>query len=611
MHHSPPTTRHSRHRVALVTGAACLIAGCGSGEPPVDDHKPEYTDTSYTDIDSVATPVTLRFTDITAAAGIDFVHQNGAFGEKWMPETMGSGGGFLDYDRDGWPDLFLVNGSAWPGHDAGAGGTPSTPRLYRNLGNGQFADVTAGANLDFTVYGMGVTFADYDGDGDPDIYLTAVGDNKLLRNDNGRFTDVTARAGVTGNGTEPGSAPAWSTGSVWLDVDRDGWLDLFVCNYVKWTPETDLFTTLDGTTKSYATPQQYEGESCRLYRNRDGGRFDDVSAEAGVLNPAGKSLGVAVADFNEDGWPDIVVANDTYQNFLYLNDGDGTFTDVALQAGIALDEFGRARAGMGIDVADVSSEGRLSIAIGNFSREPLSLYTQIGSALFQDLAGRARLTRPSLLTLTFGVHFTDLDLDGHLDLLVGNGHIEPDISDVQQDIAFAQPPQLFRNNGRGRFVEIGEQIGGGFAEPIVARGVATADIDRDGDLDVLLTVNGGAPKLLRNDLSPDEARWIGVRLVGTHPNLDAVGAVVTVYAGDLRQRRMVRTGSSYLSQSDNGTLLFGLGHAAGIDSITVRWPASDRVTSLGAAQAGRRYVIEERAPRLAPEADPSERDGTR
>ncbi len=581
----PPRSK----RLLLWAVIACCLSSCSKQKPAAESAPPAYVKPSYVIPDSFSAAATIHFTDITSAAGIHFTHENGAFGKKWMPETIGSGGGFLDYDNDGRPDIFLVNGSFWQGHEKG-NKLPNS-RLYRNLGNGRFQDVTSAAGLDFTIYGMGCAFGDYDSDGDPDIYLTAVGNNKLLRNDGGKFADVTAEAGVTGNSQRAGDPPAWSTSAAWVDVDRDGRLDLFVCNYVKWTPETDLFTTLDGKTKSYATPEQYQGETCRLYRNLDGRRFKDITEAAGVLNPDGKALGVAVADFNDDGWPDLAVSNDTQPNFLYLNKGDGTFTNVALQAGIAYDEAGRARAGMGIDVADVTNKGPLSIAIGNFSREPLSLYTQISHELFQDLAGAARLTKPTVLMLTFGLLFADFDLDGYADLVVANGHIEPEINAVQQDIAFAQQPQLFRNNGRRQFVDISDQAGEAFAKPIVGRGVAAADIDDDGDSDLLITVNGGSPKLLRNECK--DANWIKIRLLGNSPNLDAVGATVTVWAGDLVQRKMVRTGSSYLSQSQANPIVFGLGAHSQADSFAIRWPTSSKASKLGAAHAGKTYTIKE------------------
>jgi hypothetical protein len=574
-----------------ITVAVCSLVACIATDNDLERQEPAYTTPGYAAVGDSVSDTPLRFTDVTRSAGITFVHETGAFGSKWMPETMGSGGGFLDYNIDGLPDLFLVNGSEWPGHASGR--PPATPRLYRNLGNGKFDDVTAEARLDFSIYGMGVAFADYDADGDPDIYVTAVGDNKLLRNDNGVFVDVTLDAAVTGNDEIGPERPSWSTAAAWVDVDRDGRVDLFVCSYVRWTPETDLYTTLDGKNKSYATPQQYQGDTCRLYQNLDGRRFSDVTAKAGILNSDGKSLGIAVTDVNDDGWSDLVVANDTERNFLYLNNGDGTFTDIGLRAGLGFDEFGRARAGMGVDVADITSNGKLSVVIGNFSREPLSLFRQIGIELFQDFAGNARLTRESLLMLTFGVVFADLDLDGYLDLVTGNGHIEPEINGVQQDVTFAQPPQIFLNNGRGQFSEVGDQVNGGFAEPIVGRGIAYADIDLDGDLDLLITVNGSSPKLLRNEL-PDSARsWVGIAVRGRVPNREAIGAVVTLYSGGLVQQRMVRTGSSYLSQSDNGTQLFGLGSLDLVDSVVVRWPSSGKTTTFGPITAGRRYLVRE------------------
>jgi len=585
-------------KVFLLFGLTFCLSSCSREKPAAETAPPAYAKPSYVIPETTAVQSAIQFTDITAAAGIAFTHETGAFGKKWMPETMGSGGGFFDYDNDERPDIFLVNSSYWRGHEKNKQ-TPA-PRLYRNLGNGRFKDVTSEARLGFSIYGMGCSFGDYDSDGDPDIYLTAVGTNKLLRNDGGRFTDVTNDAGVTGNSSRASDPPAWSTSAAWVDVDRDGRLDLFVSNYVRWTPETDLFTTLDGKNKSYATPEQYQGETCRLYRNVDGKRFKDVTETAGVLNPEGKSLGVSIADFNDDGWPDIVVANDTQPNFLYMNDGDGTFTNVALQAGVAYDEAGRARAGMGIDVADLNNNGKLAIVIGNFAREPVSLYTQINHELFQDLAGSARLAKPTLLMLTFGLLFADFDLDGYVDLVAANGHIEPEINTVQQDITFAQRPQLFRNDGRGQFVEISAQAGEVFSQPIVGRGVAAADIDNDGDQDVLITVNGGSPKLLRNDPADTTAHWIKIRLQGNAPNLNAVGAMVTVWAGDLAQKKMVRTASSYLSQSETNPLIFGLGAHPQADSIAIRWPTSGKMIKLGTATSNQVYFIKENAPSLKP-----------
>ncbi|MCY4398285.1 MAG: CRTAC1 family protein [Gemmatimonadetes bacterium] len=581
--------RPCRRSLAPLLSSMLMLAcaACAREEPPAES-APTYSEPSYATSPGGTVATRVRFTEIAAEAGIDFEHATGAFGEKWMPETLGSGAAFLDYDGDGSPDLLLVNSDWWPRHE-GSGERP-TQRLYRNLGDGRFEDRTAAAGLALSFYGMGAAVADYDGDGDPDIYLTAVGPNRLLRNDGGTFTDVTAITGVDGD--LPEGPPAWSTGAAWVDVDLDGWLDLYVCNYVRWTPETDLFTTLDGMTKSYATPQHYEGESCRLYRNAgSGGRFADISEAAGVLNPNGKSLGVAVTDFNSDGWPDLVVANDTQRNFLYRNEGDGTFVDIAVRAGVAFDEAGRARAGMGIDVADLDGEGKWSIVIGNFAHEPLALFTRIGDDLFQDRAGAAGLSRPTLIPLTFGVAFADFDLDGALDIVAANGHIEPAINAVRGEQTFPQRPQLFLGDGSGGFIDASDLVGAGFREALVGRGVATADIDGDGDLDLLVTENGGTPRLFRNELPV--ATGIGIRLAGAAPNRDALGALVTVYADGRAQRRFVATGSSYLSQSALAPLLFGLGDASVADSLMVRWPRGGRITHMGPVVAGAIVTVQE------------------
>lgn len=590
---------NARHAAPL---SICLLAAataCGPDESE-DAEAPSYTRTrpSFTAREGSDATTSIRFTDVTAAAGIDFVHATGAFGEKWMPETMGSGVVVLDYDGDRWPDLFFVNSTGWEGRAEDRG---ARSMLLRNLGDGTFRDVTGEAGLDRPIYGMGAAAADYDADGDTDLYVTAVGDNRLYRNDGGRFTDVTVETGTAGNA--PGAAdPAWSTAVAWFDADGDGWLDLLVCNYVDWTPETDLFFTRDGVNKSYATPEEYNGESCRLLRNEpapggsdtglpSGRRFRDATAESGFDNPEGKSLGIVIDDFTGNGLPDVAIANDTYQNFLYRNEGDGTFVDVALDAGVAFDEFGRARAGMGVDVGDILNRGQLSIAIGNFSNEPVSLFTQIQEGLFQDLAGSARLTRSTLLPLTFGLRFADFDLDRYVDLVLGNGHIEPEIEAIQGDVTFAQPPQLFRNDGRGGFIDAGAMAGGGFDEPIVARGVATLDFDRDGDLDLVVSTNGGPAKLFRNDLEPGPG-WVRLRLEGAAPNLGAVGATVRVFVGDAAQRFVVSTASSYLSQSEANPVLAGLGGAPRADSVVVVWPGGAR-TVTGPVEAGAALTIRE------------------
>ncbi len=566
------------------------LAGCGRKVAKQEELSYTKAVSDYTSDRSGSLESPIQMTDITAEAGIDFSHVTGAFGEKWMPETVGSGGGFFDFDNDELVDIFLVNSKDWDGHPVSA--LKATSKLYKNQGDGTFKDVSASSGINFSLYGMGSSFADFDADGDMDIYLTAVGTNKLLRNEGGKFADITNEMKVSGNNPQANSIESWSTGALWFDYDHDGWLDLFVANYVQWTPETDIYVTRDGKNKSYATPDVYKGESCRLYKNKNGKGFEDVSEKAGVFNPEGKSLGVAMEDFNNDGWPDLVVSNDTQPNFLYLNNGDGTFTNHANGAGIGYDEKGRARAGMGIDVADIMNDDKLAIAIGNFSQEPLSLYTQIGSGeLFQDRAGAMRLTRSSLLQLTFGLQFCDFDLDGKLDLITANGHIEPEINEIQKDITFEQIPQLFYNS-EGKFVDMSSDAGLAFTQPVVGRGISTADIDQDGDMDVLLTVNGGSPKLLRNDSDRDK-HFIGLRLKGTSPNLQAIGAQIVCYTDDTRQRRMVRTGSSFLSQSDIQTTIFGVNKNELVDSVKITWPKSGKITKLVNLKVNQVYEVKE------------------
>ena len=533
-------------------------------------------------------PPTIRFTDVTAASGIDFVHQTGAFGEKWMPESLASGCVIFDYDGDGWLDVLFLNGTFWSGHE-GEGEAP-TPRLYRNRGAMRFEDVTERAGLNIAVYAMGATAGDYDGDGDSDLYLTSVGDNLLLRNDGGIFVDATVEAGVGGGtwATDSGKRePEWSTSAVWVDVDKDGWIDLFVGNYVQWSAETDLYASIDGENKSYATPQGYRGLSARLYRNLGDGRFEDVSKASGVYNPDGKTMGVAVSDYDGDGDPDIVVTNDTQPNFLYQNDGTGVFEDVALTAGVAYDGAGRARAGMGVDVASVDASGSIGIAIGNFSRESLSLYVQSLDGLFIDFAGKKRIATPTLLPLTFGVAFVDVDLDGFQDIVCVNGHLEPEINRVQKEITYRQRPQLFWNDGTRRFVDVSDAAGSGFERAIVGRGLAYGDLDNDGDIDLVMVENGGTPIVARNDNPKGNA--IRVRLVGNAPNTMALGAKVRVVVGDRSSEHMVRTGSSYMSQSET-ILTFGLDQATTADSLVVTW-GNAAPTTLTSVRAGRTVVI--------------------
>jgi hypothetical protein len=500
-----------------------------------------------------------HFTDATASAGITFRHTSGAFGKKYLPETLGSGAAFLDVDNDGWQDILLVNSRRWPGRT----GPPTYPALYRNNRNGTFTDVTRTAGLATELYGLGVAAADYDNDGDVDIYLTALGPNRLFRNNGaGRFEDVTASARV--------GDPGFSASAAWFDYDRDGRLDLFVANYVEWSIATDQFCSLDGKTKSYCTPESYKGQSPTLYRNSGKGTFENVTRKAGLHDPAAKTLGVALIDYDNDGLIDLLAANDTQPNRLYRNQGDGTFTDVAGMAGVAFNEAGKARAGMGVDAADYDGSGRQSIVIGNFSNEMMALYANQGNGLFIDEAPNATIGRASLLRLTFACFFFDFDLDGQLDIFGANGHVADDIATVQPTITYAEPPHLFRNVGQKKFEDVSTRVGTEFAKATVARGAAYGDYDNDGDLDIIVTANNGPARLFRNDGTVNHA--LRITLTGSASNRDAIGAKVRVVrvAGS-PVTGMVKTGSSYLSQSEL-PLTFGLGSTTKVGGIEIVWP---------------------------------------
>jgi hypothetical protein len=520
------------------------------------------------------------FTDVTAAAGLRFTHVNGAFGKKYLPETMGAGVAFLDYDGDGWQDILLVNSRAWPGRP----GPKSLPALYRNDRDGTFTDVTKAAGLEIEAYGMGVAAADYDNDGRVDVYLTALGGNRLLRNvGGGRFADVTDKAGVRNGG--------FSTSAAFLDYDKDGKLDLFVANYVEWTLEKDLYCTLDGKTKSYCTPESYKGQSPALYRNRGDGSFEDVTKAAGLDNPASKALGVTLLDFDGDGWLDLFVANDTQPNRLYRNTGKGAFTDVGMSAGVAYSEAGVARAAMGVDAADYDGSGRPSLVIGNFSTEMMALYHNEGTGLFIDEAPTSTIGKVSLLSLTFGCFLFDYDLDGLPDIFAVNGHVADDIETVQPKVKYAQPPHLFRNLGGKRFDAVTASSGEALLRPIVGRGAAYADYDNDGDLDVVVTSNGGPARLLRND-GGNRNRYLRLRTLGSASNRDGIGARVTLTTpSGSRPWGLVKTGSSYCSQSEL-PLTFGLGSATRVPRVEVAWP-SGRVDVLADVAAGQTITVEE------------------
>jgi hypothetical protein len=527
----------------------------------------------------------VQFADATAAAGIRFRHNSGAAGKKFLPETMGSGVAFLDYNNDHYQDILFINSKNWT-----PGGRQSAPALYRNNKNGTFTDVTAQAGLAIEMYGMGVAVADYDNDGYQDLYITALEGDRLFRNEgNGTFRDVTKAAGINN--------ASFGTSAAWFDYDKDGRLDLFVANYVQWSIKADLWCSLDGQTKSYCTPESYKGVASKLYRNLGGGRFQDVSQKAGVGDPTSKALGVAILDYDGNGWPDIFVANDTQPNKLYRNNGNGTFTEAGLSAGVAFGEDGIARGAMGVDAAEYDRSGRPDLLVGNFSNQMLALYHNEGNGLFIDEAPTSTVGRVSLLYLAFGVFFFDYDLDGFLDVFAANGHIEDEISRVQPKVQYRQAPLLFRNLGGKRFEWMTQKMGQAFHRPIVARGAAYGDYDLDGDLDIVITTNNGPAYLYRND-GGNANRWLRVKTVGSKSNRDGIGAIVRVRSASGVQWQMVRSGSSYCSQSEL-PLTFGLGRDAKVEALEVEWPsgAKQRFTNLETNQF---LVIEEAKPAPLP-----------
>ncbi len=514
----------------------------------------------------------IEFVDVTSQAGIHFKHNTGAFGKKYLPETMGSGVCFIDYDNDGWQDIFLVNSMDWPEHKTGK----SFPALYHNNHDGTFTDVTREAGLAIETYGQGCAVGDYDNDGYEDLYLTTVGSNHLFHNlGNGKFADVTAKAGV--------ASPGFSASAVWFDYDNDGKLDLFVTHYIDWSVEKDQYCTLDNKNKSYCTPQTYKGESSRLYHNKGNGVFEDVTKQAGLLEPKSKALGVALLDYDNDGWMDLFVSNDTEPNKLYHNNHDGTFTDVGVTVGVAFSDSGRVRAGMGADAADFDNSGFPSLVIGNFTNESMSLYKNDGSGLFTDESPRSGIAQMTTQSLTFGCFFMDYDLDGLLDIFAANGHVSDDIAVVQPTLKYAQPTGVYRNIGNRKFEDVSAKLGRAFQKPVVARGIAYADFDNDGDLDLVITANNGPARLLRNE-NANQNDVLRIKLVGTKSNRDAIGAKVTLnLSTGATMTRMVKGGSSYLSQSEL-PLTFGLGKPGSTKIVRMQivWPSGrkDTITDL-------------------------------
>lgn len=508
----------------------------------------------------------IQFVDSTKKAGIHFVHHSGLTGKKFLPETLGSGCAFVDIDGDGWPDILLINGKDFPTAKGGKAHSSARyyPALYHNNHNGTFTDITRGSGLDIQMYGMGVSVADYDNDGLPDIYITALDGDHLFHNEgHGHFKDVTAASGIHN--------ASFGTSAAWFDYDRDGKADLFVANYVQWTPQKDLWCSLDGATKSYCTPESYKGTSSKLYHNLGNGKFEDVTDKAGLGDKISKSLGIVVFDFNNDGWPDLFVSNDTQPSKLYKNNGNGTFTDIGMQAGVAYGEDGVARGAMGADASDYDHTGRPSLLVGNFSNQMLGLYHNEGKGFFLDEAPSSTIGKSSLLSLTFGAFFFDYNLDGLPDIFAANGHIEPDINRIQPKIAYRERPLLFRNEGHDHFENVSDNLGPDFRQTFVARGAAYADFDHDGDLDVLINNNEGAAVLLTNN-GGNRNHWITLRLRGTKSNRSALGAVVHIESASGKQWNTVHTGSSYCSESELA-LTFGLGQDKTVSKISVTWPS--------------------------------------
>ncbi len=500
------------------------------------------------------------FEEVAAAAsGINWVHTAGKSAEKYLPETTGAGCAFLDYDNDGWMDIYLVNSGRCDFYD------PSPPlrnALYRNNRDGTFTDVTEKAGVAGGGYGQGVAVGDYNGDGFPDLYVTQYGKSILYcNNGDGTFTDITEKAGVAASG--------WSSSAVWFDYDNDGRLDLFVCQFVEFSKAKNLPCVTYNNRPGYCVPRYYKPTASRLFHNNGDGTFSDVSKSSGIGALGGKAWGVVAADLNNDGRLDLFVSNDTMPNFLFMNRSGGCFEEIGALAGVAFSQTGRARSGMGVDAADVNQDGWLDLFVANIDHERYSLYQNNHDETFDDEAERMGIAAATQLMSGWGLKFFDYDNDGDLDLFVANGNPDDQIETIERDVTYREPPLLFHGNGEG-LRNVSAESGPIFTRNLSARGLAIGDFDNDGGVDVLIAVNDAAPVLLHNGAARGH-HWLGLRLVGTKSNRDAVGARVTWQAGDLKRSRTKVGGGSYLSSHDP-RLVLGIGIRTRIDWIEVRWP---------------------------------------
>jgi enediyne biosynthesis protein E4 len=556
-----PTTR--RRGVSLAFLAIVAIAGLAAhlmlfaAQPPAPQDA----------------PIPVHFTDVRQAAGITFRQDGTGTDEKYYLETMGTGVGWIDYDQDGLMDLFFVQSAAT---DIYKPPRPLLSALYHNNGDGTFTDVTEKAGVGGKGhYGQGVAVGDFDNDGYPDLYVTGYGSAILYHNNgNGTFTDVTAKAGV-------GDEGGWSTSAGWFDYDKDGWLDLVVANYIEWSPKNNIWCgERRPGYRSYCHPGNYKGQRIKLYHNNHDGTFTDVSDASGVGKPEAKGMGVVLADFNNDGWPDIAVANDSWPNFLFLNNHDGTFKDVSFLAGIAAGEDGRYEAGMGIDAADVDGDGWLDIYVTHLDFELNRLYRNNRDGTFDDDTFRSGIGNKAILMSGVTMKFLDYDNDGWTDILQANGSMLDNVQLYHSEVPYKEPLLMYRNLGEGQFAKVSDSLGPDFVRPIVGRGLATADFDNDGDTDVAVNVRDDYPELLRND-GGNANHWLEVLLIGTKSNRDGVGASLKLTSEGFVHVMQAEGGTSYMSASDP-RILFGLGKRTKIESLEITWPSGqvDRLTNI-------------------------------